>query len=334
MGFGLAELRLLQSIRQLNSSFEIRHVVVGRRQARRYANLTRGRWAPSLAARVPRVVAKGADLVHLTALDLRASPSSPFILTIQDLAPLRFDDEGSLPDWAPELADSAARVLVPSSFTAREVEVLFGISRERIVRIPLAPGYEISARSRRLTAAELDELGLARSFVLRLGGYTRRKNFPLLLKAWPAIRRRTGAQLVLAGPPHAARDEALAEALALDGVRVLDYVPSALVPHLVRSASVMVSTSIYEGFGLPPLEAMGAGTPVVAVKAEAVMEVCGEAAMLVGDDSAELAEAVIRVLMDGRLRSELSAAGVRRASGFSWRITANRVLEVYESLLD
>src|SRR5207248_10197276 len=130
-----------------------------------------------------------------------------------------------------------------------------------------------------LSPNRLTQLGVKPPFVLRMGGYTERKNLPVLLRAWPAIRRETGASLVLAGPAQAARSAQLAEAPSLERIVALDYPSAPTLPQLLRAASLLISTSKYEGFGLPPLEAMAAGVPVVAVQSMAVEEVCVDAAV-------------------------------------------------------
>jgi glycosyltransferase involved in cell wall biosynthesis len=201
-----------------------------------------------------------------------------------------------------------------------------GVPRERIHVFGGAPALH-ARDAAPLTTAELRELRLEPPLVLRYGGYTARKNVPLLLEAWQAVPNGT---LVLAGPPQVAREAILAGAVSVDRVVALDYVPQELLARLLRTAAVFVSPSLYEGFGLPPLEAMAAGTPVVAVATQFAREVCGEAAMLVPDQPSALA-AAMSLAMTNRGESErLRAAGLARAAAFTWQGAARAVLRAYQ----
>ncbi len=329
MGLESAERNLLGALRANSGEVTLDLRVAGGRSACRYARSMRARWHPARPGRMPRRAWRSADLVHLIGLDLPPPPRGPFVATVHDLAALRFPDEGRLPEWVPDIAARAARLLTPSRFTAGELEQLLDVGQERISVVPNGPGHEVSPATEPLSEDDLGALGVSTPFVLRVGGYTQRKNFPVLLGAWPEVHRRTGGSLALAGPPQASRDAALAAAGTLDGVVALDYLPAAVVPRLLRAASALVSTSTYEGFGLPPLEAMGAGVPVVAVRSAAVEEVCGEAALLVDDEPGALAEGVIRVLEDEALRERLRSTGLRRSASFSWREAAEAVVGAY-----
>jgi glycosyltransferase involved in cell wall biosynthesis len=200
-----------------------------------------------------------------------------------------------------------------------------GVPEQRITVIGGAPALE-AADSRPLTDGELAELGITPPFALRYGGYTKRKNVPLLLEAWSQVAVGT---LVLTGPPQPARERTLAAAPSCDRVVILDYVSETLLARLLRTASALVSTSTYEGFGLPLLEAMAAGTPVVAVSKPFVGELCGDAGYLVEPNVGALAEAITCVLQDSNVARGLSDAGRLQADKYSWDRVADAVLSAY-----
>jgi glycosyltransferase involved in cell wall biosynthesis len=324
MGMELAELRLLEAIRTHARDVSIDVRVVGGRAALRHARRVNARWIPARPNTTPRIASAWGDMIHLLALDVPPPRGKPFVVMIHDLSPLHFDDEGTLPLWIGRIAQDAALVLTPSRFTADEVRRHLGVPEERVRVIGGAPALE-AAQSPRLTDSELGELGITTPFALRYGGYTKRKNVPLLLEAWSRVAVGT---LVLAGPRHPSRERILAGA-AHDRVVILDYVPETLLARLLRTAAVLVSTSSYEGFGLPLVEALAAGTPVVAVSEPFVGEVCGDAAYLVEPTVEALAEAIACVLLDSTIARSLSDVGRLRAEKYSWTRVADRVLSAY-----
>ncbi len=194
--------------------------------------------------------------------------------------------------------------------------------------VPLGPGHSLSPSTPGLSATELAAFGITKPFVLRIGGYTQRKNIPLLIAAWKCVRRQVAASLVLAGPPLGVRDSLLASVSGHDAIVVLDYVSSDLLPKLLRSAAALVSPSILEGFGMPPLEAMTAGVPVVAVRSSSSEEVCGTSALFAENTVEALAEALVRVLSDAALRP-LVMAGLDRSGTMTWDVAASSLVSVY-----
>jgi len=227
----------------------------------------------------------------------------------------------------------ATRILVPSKHTLEDVHRLLGVPRERIAIVP--HGVDRSRfRPRR------DPPPLPGRFVLYVGSEHPRKNLRLLFEAYATLRRDPrfcDLRLVKAGRPGGSQRDYRAQTLALvrgfdlDGsVTVLGRIPGELLARLYSHAEALLFPSLYEGFGLPPLEAMACGCPVIASSATSVPEVVGEAAIVLDPtDPDAWVEATARLLGDPRLRGRLVDAGLARARGFSWEATARRTQEVY-----
>jgi glycosyltransferase involved in cell wall biosynthesis len=322
MGLELAEARLLDALRTAPSDVDLDVRVVGGRGGFSHARRIGARWIPGRPGVVPPLAWRGADLVHLLGLDLAPPRRKPFVAMVHDLSPLRYPDEPPMSPWARDIIRHARLLLTPSEFTAGELQELLDVQPERIRVVGSGPAFD--ARSAELLSqSELERLGIDSPFVLRYGGYTARKNLPLLLDTWTRVPEAT---LVLVGPPQPARSRILANAPTLDRVVVLDYVPQSLLMRLLRTASALVSTSSYEGFGLPPLEALVAGTPVVAVRTRFTEEVCGDAAVLVDADSDAVAGGLDTVLNRPRVLSS-----PEHLKAFTWARAAEEVLRSYRA---
>jgi glycosyltransferase involved in cell wall biosynthesis len=266
----------------------------------------------------------GADLVHTQyALPLR-SPC-PAVVTVHDLSFAREPELMSRKDRlvfravVPRAVRRAARVLTVSERTKADLVELYGVAAERIVVTPngVDPAFHADEADRE-TPSDTVSQG---SYVLAVGAIQARKNQLAALEASAAV----GLPLVVAGPE---KDAALAEELRRRGARVEGYVETERLAELYRGAACLVQASRFEGFGLPVLEAMASGTPVVAVRERALEEVAGNAAVFV--DAERLAEGIRQALGE---RERLAAAGLERSRAFSWRTAAERTLAVYREIL-
>jgi glycosyltransferase involved in cell wall biosynthesis len=323
---------MLDALRRGDRAVVVDVRIVGGRSARRYARAIGARWVPNPPGHGTPLAWRSSDLVHLLGFDVPPPRRRPFVVNMYDLASVHFSDEAPLAPWATDTLARATRVITATRASAREIERMLKVPGDRIRVIPLGPGQQGIEHVEPLDEEELRDLGLTGPFVLRLGGYTRRKNVGALLAAWPQVRRETGAQLVLAGPPHPALVEMLAAAPSVDGVVVLDFVASSLIARLIRTACVLVSPSTYEGFGLPPLEAMRAGVPVVAVRSSAVEEVCGDAAILVDNSPEAIADGLERAISRTAEGKALIRRGLVRARDFTWEASADALVKIYEEL--
>ncbi|MDP9071534.1 MAG: glycosyltransferase family 4 protein [Actinomycetota bacterium] len=265
------------------------------------------------------------DLVHGLDVDLPLRNHAPTVATVHDLAV--FDVPWAFPWWRArgeqatiaQALRRADRIIAVSGFTAERVKARFG--REAVV-VPLAAGPDMRPPS----AAEVERVrsayGLDRSFVLHVGTVEPRKDVATLA----ASCRLAGVPLVLAG---ATPDPALVPA----GTRALGYVPRGDLGALYGAATVVAYPSRYEGFGLPPLEAMACGAPVVASRVASLPEVLGGGAELFRPGAVEeLASVLHELLSDEARRAALSGAGQRVAGRLTWRATAAATAGVYRSL--
>ena len=263
------------------------------------------------------LAARGARLIYSPA-NLAPVASRRNVVVIHDVAALRH------PEWyrptyvayqrrlLPALARRARRVITVSRFARGELAAVLHLDPFRISVVPngVDPRFRPDADPEPVRRAH----ALERPYVLAVGTAIARKNLSALEDAVGRLGGQ-GIEVVVAGSGRAyMRGEPEA------GVRRLGYVRDADLPGLYAGARALVMPSLYEGFGLPCLEAMASGTPVVAADRAALPETCGGAALLVDPDDPEaLADAVLVAATDDSRRAELTRAGLDRTGGFSWR---------------
>ncbi len=275
------------------------------------------------------------DLIHATGVAVPPH-SAPLVLTVHDLAylhdPAQFTAKGRrFFNQALRLWRSDADLVLCSSAATLADCAAAGLPKRKLRLVPLgvrevriAPGE---------VATTLARYGLERPFVLSVGTLEPRKNLPTLIEAFAQIAR-NDVDLVLVGASgwHTQVDE-LVRPLG-NRVRVLGFLPNADRDALYAGAEVFCYPSLFEGFGLPVLEAMAAGTPVVTSLGTATAEAAGDAAVLVDPRSvAQVTAALDRVLGSEALANELKEAGRERAALFQWSTTAELTLEAYAELL-
>jgi glycosyltransferase involved in cell wall biosynthesis len=324
------------------------------------------RWARELSARLPRLDPAGyravrppAGLVHraghgweqVVLPAMAARERAPLLLNPANLAPLAFarnvvvvHDAAALrePAWysrlyvawqravLPALARRAVHLVTVSQFSRHELIDLLHADPEKITVIP--GGVDHRFRPDADPDPARAALALDRPYVLTVASRTARKNLAALAPAAARLRAE-GIEVVAAGGARPQFREEGGGGVA-DGVRFLGHVPDEHLPGLYAGARAFVLPSLYEGFGLPALEAMASGVPVVVARRGGLVEVVGDAGVLVDPtDSEGIADALAGLLGDEREAARLAAAGIERARGFTWDATVDQVHALVGRLL-
>jgi glycosyltransferase involved in cell wall biosynthesis len=285
------------------------------------------------------------DLLHLLVPSVPVPTELPLVGTIHDLTPLLLPD---CFDWRTrwlvgralrQLARQAVRVIAVSERTRQDACGRLGLSPERVITIHQGLPTDARAQPEQSVREARQRYGLGDlPYILFVGEVTRRKNPLLLVEAFATVcRELPSCQLLLVGSLGLGADvvRRRIDALGLERrARLLGHLPRQDLLALLTGAAVFALPSQYEGFGLPDLEALACGTPVVVSDGGALPEIVGEAGFIVADPSPEtLSAALLRVLRDELIARRLRQLGPCRARRFTWRRAAERTLAVYADAL-
>lgn len=256
---------------------------------------------------------------------------SPFVFTIHDLSHIYCPEIGSpsirlyYATVMKRACRRAARILTVSEFTRKQIIDWSGESSERVLNVGcgIEPAYQPKGNS----------YGLPYSYLLSVSNRRRHKNEFRTVEAFAKASLDPRMHLVFTGEPVSELVCFIEACQLRPRIDFLGVVPEAKLPSLYRGAEALIFPSLYEGFGLPLLEAMACGTPVVTANTTAMPEVAGDAALLVDPTSVEqIAKAMERIVSDTRLRQQLQEKGQKRATQFSWASTVSKVREVFQKI--
>ncbi|HZS75816.1 MAG TPA: glycosyltransferase family 1 protein [Ktedonobacteraceae bacterium] len=291
----------------------------------------------------------GVDILHVPYFAPPYFSRVPCVVTIHDVIPLRLPAYRASPFMRAYLqlvsraAHRAAMVITISQHAKQDIMDALKIPAERIRVIYEAAGDEYRPISDPETLARVRaKYGVGERFIFYLGGLDQRKNVPQLVRAFAHLysqMKEPGLQLLIAGNPDKQRSplfpdpRPVAADLGMRGQIIYRFIDEEDKPAVYSAASLFVFPSLYEGFGLDPLEAMKCGTPVVCSNRTSLPEVVGDAALTFDPDNiGQMVAAMRELLTDADLAAKLRERSLERAKQFSWRKTAAETLAVYEEV--
>jgi len=293
----------------------------------------------------------GVDLTHIPLNNVPVFMPKPYVVTVHDMSSVMFDRTNAtrerMHSWRFERGLlRAARVIAVSAATRRDVLNRINIPATRVSKIynAIDSGFSTVETDEKGRQEVLDRYQINYPYLLYAGSVNPRKNVARIVEAMALLRqdlvehpKYKDLRLIIIGDQvskYPALRRAVHQSRVSDVVRFLGFVKQEELKVFYQAAEVFVFPSLYEGFGLPPLEAMSLGTPVVSSGVSALPEVVGEAAMLVKPENVfDIARGIREVLLDDALRAELIARGHEQVKRFSWYDTARQVLEVYRDVL-
>ncbi len=260
----------------------------------------------------------------------------PYVVMVHDFIPLRFPQD-SFPQtlyyryYVPQVLKQSTQIICNSTSTATDIVEFVKIPASKITPIPL--GYD----EKHFRPLNLP-LTNSRPYFLYIGRHNPHKNLSRLITAFANLANCSDHELWLVGSQDKRYTPQLemqvAELNLQDKIKFLDYISYQELPRIINNAIALVFPSLWEGFGLPVLEAMACGTPVITSNLSSLPEVTGDAAVLINpDNTAEITAAMETIIKDEKMRSQLTTLGLKRASQFSWAKTGQATVEVLQKYI-
>jgi glycosyltransferase involved in cell wall biosynthesis len=290
------------------------------------------------------------SLCHIPLNSVAWMMPKPYVVTIHDMSTLLFPQRENVRRTLHEAryrrgALRASRIIAVSQATRRDIESVLHVPPSRVSTVYSAPDLAFTATAADPAADRqvLERYSISFPFILYAGTIRVHKNIPRLVEAFAVLRNELGQhpvyrdlRLVIIGDElskNPAVRRAVASTRMAAAVRFLGFVPLDTLCVFYRAAAVFAFPSLYEGFGLAPLEAMACGTPVVASNIASLMEAVGDAAVLIHPENVfDIARGIREVLLDDALRQRLFLAGRGQAERFHWDHTAREILDIYRDI--
>jgi len=292
--------------------------------------------------RLNKVVRKGGfSVYHETgAFPLLENAALPTVMTIYDLSLVKFkhchpvDRVRLFERHFYKRIDQPEHFITISEFVRQEIIETFNIAPEKVTAIPLGVNKLFSRRAESSVSHYLQEKKLPDRYILTVGTHEPRKNITTLVRALARTKEKyTLVSIGWSGWLNSEFHQTVSKLKLEDRVICLGHIPDEELVLLYCGASLMVYPSLYEGFGLPILEAMACGCPVICSDTSSMPEVAGDAAIIISpEDEIAMAEAIDHVMEDEGLRQQLIESGHSRASEFSWSTTAQRTMSIFEQV--
>lgn len=292
-----------------------------------------------------------ADVIHIPLNIVPIAMPRPYVVTVHDLSTLLFADEknGARHNYklwrARHGLARAARVIAVSNATRTDLEDLLTVAPNRIEQIynAIDPQFLLPPAPEADQKRALERYGITYPYLLYAGNIRPQKNIPRLIEAFAVLRDELSShpiyrelRLVIIGDEiskHASVRRAVVQTRTQAAVRFLGFVPFETLRAFYQGAQVFTFPSLYEGFGLPPLEAMACGTPVVTSSVSSLPEAVGDAAVMVSPENVfAISRGIKEALLDLELRRELREKGYRQVQRFQWERTAEQTMAVYRAV--